>query len=261
MKFYHAAKYLEYLVFSRHSKGHGIHSPFVFDLVSKVFRNKTGGDVVCNIENIRKRLLKDKRNIVVNDLGAGRGKRKTSIRKVSDIGRNSAIPEKYGRLLSNLAGRFGNGTILELGTSLGISTMYLACAGTSFSVYTVDACGECSRIAAENFRSAGLSNIFQINGSFAEVLPSLLPGINPGFVFIDGDHRKKALADNFSLLAESLNPGSVIAIDDIHDSQEMTDAWEEIRHHGKVSATIDVFRMGIVFFMEDITPNHYVIRY
>jgi predicted O-methyltransferase YrrM len=262
MKFHHAAKYLEYLIFSRHSKGHGIHSPFVFDLVSTLFRNKTGVDVVCSIEIIRERLLKDNRKIVVNDLGAGREKRKTPIRKVSEIARNSAIPEKYGRLLSNLAGRFGNGTILELGTSLGISTMYMACASPSASVYTIDACRECSGIAAENFSSAGLSNIKQLNGSFAEVLPSLRPaGLKPGFVFIDGDHRKKALTENFSLIAENSGPATVIAIDDIHDSEEMTLAWDEIRQHGKVSATIDIFRMGIVFFREDITRNHYRIRY
>jgi predicted O-methyltransferase YrrM len=262
MKFHHAAKYLEYLVFSRRSGGHGIHSPFVFDLVSTLFRNKTAADVVCNIEIIRKSLLKDRRNIVVNDMGSGREKRKTPIRKVSEIARNSAIPERYGRLLSNLAGRFGNGTILELGTSLGISTMYMASASSSASVYTIDACRECSGIAAENFSSTGLSNIRQINGSFDDVLPSLLSaGLNPGFVFIDGDHRKKAVTENFSLLAESSGSAAVIAIDDIHDSREMTEAWDEIRHHAKVTATIDIFRMGIVFFREGITRNHYIIRY
>jgi predicted O-methyltransferase YrrM len=262
MKFHHAAKYLEYLVFSRHSKGHGIHSPFVFDLVSTLFRNKTAADVVCSIEIARKSLLKDKRKIVVNDMGSGREKRKTPHRKVSEIVRNSAVPERYGRLLSNLAGRFGNGTILELGTSLGISTMYLACATPSAKVYTIDACGECSGIAAENFSSAGLSNIRQLNGSFEDVLPSLLTaGLDPGFIFIDGDHRKKAVIENFSILADSSGSETVIAIDDIHDSPEMTDAWNEIRYHGKVTATIDIFRMGIVFFREDITRNHYTIRY
>jgi predicted O-methyltransferase YrrM len=262
MKLYHALKYLEYLALSRHSKGHGIHSPFVFDLVSTLFRNKTCVDVVCSIEIIRKSLLKDKRKIVVNDLGSGREKRKTPIRKVSEIARNSAIPKRYGTLLSKLAGRFGNGTVLELGTSLGIGTMYMAFANPSASVYTIDACSECSGIAAENFKSAGLSNVKQLNGTFADVLPTFLSaGANPGFVFIDGDHRKKALTENFNMLAESSASTTVIAIDDIHDSPEMTEAWHEIRQHGKVTATIDIFRMGIVFFREDITRNHYRIRY
>jgi hypothetical protein len=65
------SEYLRYKAFSRHRRGYGIHSPFVFSLVSDVFRNKTGPDIVCSIEKIRKRLLADTRSLKVTDLGAG----------------------------------------------------------------------------------------------------------------------------------------------------------------------------------------------
>ena len=106
MGMFSALRYLKYLIFSRHRNGHGIHSPFVFNLVSNIFRNKTGPDIVCSIEKIRKRLLADPRSIKVTDLGAGSKKMKTSLRKVSDIARYSAVPGeiwnfafKYGKSL------------------------------------------------------------------------------------------------------------------------------------------------------------------
>ena len=94
MIFFTASKYLKYILLSRHKKGHGLHSPFIFDLVSRVFRNKIDNDIVCSIRKVRKRLISDRRSIIVNDLGAGSEKFKTNIRKVSDIARYSPVPAK-----------------------------------------------------------------------------------------------------------------------------------------------------------------------
>jgi len=147
-----ALRYLNYKIFSRHRNGHGIHSPFIFNLVSDIFRNKTRSDIVCSIELIRKKLLDDTRLIQVTDLGAGSKRMKTSLRKVSDITRYSAIPRKYGILLSNMAEAFGKNVIIEFGTSLGISTLYLAASCPNASVITMEGCSEISSVASDNFR-------------------------------------------------------------------------------------------------------------
>lgn len=260
MNFHHAMNYLKYLVFSGHRKGHGIHSPFIFDIVSGMFRNKNNKDVVFSIEKIRKKLISDNRIINVNDLGAGRDRKNSKSRKVSDIAKRSAVPRKYGILLSGLAAEFGSPSVIELGTSLGISAMYLAsaCPGV---VHTIEGCGECADIASANFKNAGM-DIELHKGSFEQLLPHLLDsGIKPGFVFIDGNHRKEAVLKYFSELLSVSDEKMVIAIDDIHSSKEMSDAWNEIRHYKNVSATIDIFRMGLVFFKKGITRNHYIIRY
>lgn len=258
MNFFQASGFIRYLIISKSRSGHGVHSPFVFDLVSRVFRNKINNDVVCCIEETRKRLLRDERIIEAEDHGTGQ--KLERLRKVSVIARNSAIPQKYGILLSRLASEYGRGAVLELGTSLGISTMYLAAGSPASRVYTVDACGECQSVAYENYRKAGFTNIENITGTFDLVLPGL-SGIRPGFVFIDGDHRKEALLENFSILAEQADPETVIAIDDIYLSRGMSDAWNDIKQHANVSFTVDVFRMGLVFFKKGITRNSYVIRY
>jgi len=262
MIFFRAIKYLKYILLSKHRKGHGIHSPFVFDLISRVLRNKIDPDIVFSIEKVRKRLISDNRSIIVKDLGSGSEKLKTNLRKVSDIARYSPIPRKYGVFLSNMATEFGEPLIVELGTSLGISTMYMATACTSAIVNTVEGCPATSEIAKENFTEAGIRNIEVFTGSFDEVLPVIITSNNkPGLVYIDGDHRKEPVINYFSHIAEISDSKTVIIIDDIHYSREMEEAWNEIKKYDKVSLTIDIFRMGIVFFREGISYNNYIIRY
>jgi predicted O-methyltransferase YrrM len=262
MSFFTVAKYLRYILLSGHRKGHGIHSPFVFDLVSRVFRNKIDPDIVFSIEKIRKKMISDKRAINVNDLGSGSEKIKTNLRKVSDIAKYSPVPKKYGVLLSNLAAEFGSPLILEFGTSLGISAMYMAAACSDAIVTTMEGCPAKSEIARSNFGEAGLNNIKLLTGEFEEVLPAILEkGIKPGLVFIDGNHRKKPVLEYFNTMAETSDNNTVIVIDDIYYSKEMEEAWTIIKQTKQVSVTIDLFRMGIVFFRQGMNHNNYMIRY
>ncbi|MDP3002154.1 MAG: class I SAM-dependent methyltransferase [Bacteroidales bacterium] len=262
MIFFRATKYLKYILLSRYRNGHGVHSPFVFDLVSRVFRNKTDPDIVCNIETVRKRLISDRRSIIVKDLGSGSEKLKTNLRKVSDIARYSSVPVKYGVLLSNLAAEFGKPLIVEFGTSFGISTMYMAASCPDAVVYTMEGCHATAEIASHNFKEAGLNNIKLITGSFDEILPDITnTGINPGLVFIDGNHRREPVVNYFNRMAEISDNKTVIIIDDIYYSREMKEAWNEIKQNEKVSLTVDIFRLGIVFFREGIDHNDYIIRY
>lgn len=262
MIFFRTFKYLKYNLLAKHRKGHGIHSPFIFNLVSKVFRNKTDCDVVCSIEKVRKKLKSDHRLIRVNDLGTGKDKRTTKIRKVSEIARYSPVPSKYGQLLSNLASEFGKPMIVELGTSFGISTMYLASGSPESVVYTIEGSGEIAEIAKSNFAGAGLKNITSLTGSFDEMLPEVFKNsVKPGLVFIDGDHSKEPLLRYFRRIAEVSDNNTVIVIDDIYYSKEMEEAWNEIKNNEKVSVAVDIFRMGIVFFRKGITLQNYIVRH
>jgi len=234
----------------------------VFDLVSRLFRNKTDRKTVLLIEKIRKKNKRDNRTIQVLDLGAGSLKKERSLRKVSDIAGVSPVPEKYGNLLSNLAAEFGKPYIIEFGTSLGFSTMYMAAGSPGSVIYTMEGSPAITEIAKENFSEAGAVNIRQLVGSFEILIPELRKkAVTPGLVFIDGNHRKMPVTDYFRQMAEIADKSTVIVIDDIHHSPEMEEAWTEIKQHEKVTITIDIFRMGMVFFREGISHSDYVIRY
>lgn len=262
MNIYSTTKYLEYRLFSTHRKGYGIHSPFVFHLVSEVFRNKTGSDIVLNIESIRKNMLSDFRMIEVKDFGAGSTRFKGNLRKVSDIARYSAVPKKYGILLSSMANEFGQRGIIELGTSLGISTMYLASGCKEAAVYTIEGCSKTAAVAKEYFHRSSTGNIEMFIGSFDEMVPVIAEkNFTPGLIYIDGDHRGGALKKNFEALARISDNNTVMMIDDINHSAEMSESWKWIKNHPRVTLTVDIYRMGLVFFRRGITRSDYVIRY
>jgi predicted O-methyltransferase YrrM len=161
-----------------------------------------------------------------------------------------------------MSGTFAKPMVLELGTSLGISTMYLAAAVPDTKVYTIEGCRATSEIAASNFSEAGFSNIELFNGSFEEILPVIKKeSIAPGLAYIDGSHRKEPLLRYFDQIAEMADNNTVVIIDDINDSTEMAEAWDEIKNKDKVTCSVDIFRMGIVFFRKGPSRIHYVVRY
>lgn len=262
MDLYSVPEYLNYLAFSRHRRGHGIHSPFLFSLVSDVFRNKIDPDIVCTIEKTRKSLLEDSRSIFITDLGAGSRIMKSTLRKVSNIARYSSVPKKYGILLANMARNFGKSGILEFGTSLGISTMYMAASCPDAEIITMEGCPATSEIAKAAFRKSGMNNITTITGSFDEILPGLKrKGLSPGLVFIDGNHRREPVLKYFSEVAEMSAEETVVILDDIHSSRSMSEAWNDIKRHEKITSTVDVFRMGMVFFRKGMARYDYTVRY
>lgn len=262
MFFFRVQKYLRYKLFARHKRGYGVHSPFLYELIREVVRNKTLSPVVFTIERIRKKCIGDKRTIVINDLGAGSSVTKSNVRKVSSIARYSSLPKKYGLLLTNLASAFGKKRIIELGTCMGISTMYLAKGGGDAIVHTIEGSESIAQIAATNFADAGITNIKQHVGSFDDLLPEICQVVGtPGLVFVDGNHRKEPVLKYFNILADASDSETVIIFDDIYYSPGMAEAWEKIKADKRVSLSIDLYRMGIVFFKDGLSRGSCVLRY
>ena len=262
MELFTVAKYIQYFLFSHHRKGHGIHSPFVFDLVTRILMNKSVPDFVQRIESLREKLKSAPEYLAVEDLGSGSSRLHGTKRKISDIAKVSAVPKKYGLLLSHIAEVSGSPMILEFGASFGISTMYMALARPDVPVYTMEGSPEICSVAEKNFSEAGIRNIKLMQGSFDSLLPSVKGlKISPGLVFIDGDHRKEPLLRYFSEVAEISGNETVVIIDDIYSGKEMADAWKAIKNRPDVTVTVDIFRMGLVFFRRGIAKTNCVIRH
>jgi predicted O-methyltransferase YrrM len=282
-----AQKYLRYYLTASNGRGHGIHSPFVYSFVKNVLNDSRLFPAYARVEEMRTRLLKDQTKIEIEDLGAG---------SVSDAGRNpgkgsglgagsvkdggpasgkikyggisqlathAAKPRKLGQLLFRIAHYYQPRMILELGTSLGLSTSYLAYAAPGARVLTIEGAPAIAREAEKNFREQGLKNIELVTGNFDEWVPFLLgkiPGVD--LAFIDGNHRREATLRYFNLLMEHAATPAVLIFDDIHWSREMEQAWEAIKGDTRVILTIDLFFIGMVFLREEFTVKQdFVIRY
>lgn len=256
-----ARKYFTYLLCSNNR--HAVHSPFVYTLISEVLRDHRKFYAFEAIEKRRKALLTDHSTVKITDLGAGSSLQRSSERRVWEIARYAAKSPKYGKLLFRLAHYFRPEEILELGTSLGISTAYLASARTDARVITLEGAPEISSIARETFRQTGLKNIEQIDGNFDDTLgPALLGMKKLDMAFIDGNHRKEPTQRYFSQCLTRTHPGSVLIFDDIHWTRGMESAWKEIIAHPSVTVSIDLFFVGLVFFREEFREKqHFVLRY
>jgi predicted O-methyltransferase YrrM len=258
-----ARKYLQYYLHASNGKGHGMHSPFVFQFILHVLNNRSHYQPPGQIEALRKQLLQDKRLLEIEDFGAGSRVAKTKQRSVSALAHSALKSKKYAQLLFRLVKHYKPNTILELGTSLGITTSYLAAANPSATIMTIEGSSAVAAVAAENFSTLRCQNIGQRIGNFDDLLPSVIRHLSSiDLAYIDGNHRYQPTINYFTQLLPVLHNDSILVFDDIHWSAEMEKAWEEIRQHPSVQCTVDIFFLGFVFFRKEFkVAQHFTVRF
>lgn len=258
-----ALRYFQYYSRAFNSKGHGMHSPFVFDFITRVLNDRTEYPAYSTVESLRKQLLKNKESIRVEDFGAGSVYRSEQQRTIRSIVRNAAKPAKYGQLLHRIVRHYQPVNILELGTSLGITSAYLACANPEGRLTTLEGAHEIALRASANLAAIGLQNVKVMEGNFDNTLPGFLDKAGQiDLAFIDGNHRKEPTLRYFDWLLAHRGNESMFIFDDIHWSREMEEAWDIICQHPAVSCSIDLFFIGIVVFRKEIREKqHFPIRF
>lgn len=241
---------------------HGVHSPFVYDLIDRVIYDFSEKDYVEPIEDLREILKEDHRILKITDLGAGSMLNNGKEKKVSSLAKNALKPQRIARLIARLANEFQPETIIELGTCLGITSLYLSKASPASRIITVEGCPQTAGIAKENFEKLDADNLEIRIGNFDILFPRLiheLPKID--FLFLDGNHRKDATLNYFYACLPKVHAGTILIFDDIYWSEGMKEAWAEIKNHPQVTVTIDLFYIGLVFFKPDQVKEHFNVRF
>jgi len=262
MNWFQIKCYFLYLLKSRHWKGFGLHSPFVFDFVANLLYQQYTFYDFEKIDTWREELSKIKQKIKVSDFGSGSSVSTLKKRKVGNIVINSSISKRYGEVLYRMINFFGPSGILELGTAAGISTLYLGLPKSSAKLVTIEGCADIIYWAEKSFKHFKMKNIELLCGKFTELIPEalkMLPSLD--FLFIDGDHNKKSTLEYFNHFLKYVHNDTVIVFDDIHWSQEMEDAWNEIINNPKITVSIDIFRLGIIFFKKECQKQHFIVRF
>ncbi len=255
-----------YLKFLWHSKNqHGVHSPFVFDLVTKCFYDSTKYPDYFVLKNYRNSLLQNTSTIEVTDFGAGSRVFKSNTREINQIAKNAGISPKIAELLFRMVRYFQPASILEIGTSLGLATSALALGNENATITTLEGCPNTMAIAKEMFNDLTLKlptqNIQFVNTEFSTYLNNRqLTTDNRQLIYFDGNHSKQATLGYFELLLPTICNDSIWIFDDIHWSEGMEEAWKIIQNHPKVSVTIDTFQWGIVSFRAEQEKEHFIIR-
>ncbi|MGF7042752.1 O-methyltransferase [Mucilaginibacter lappiensis] len=241
---------------------HGLHSPFVYKLVDSVIYDYTDSKVYQEIENIRKKLLVDNRVITITDLGAGSHLNNKRQKQVKRIAANALKQPKLAQLLYRLAAHFKPRNIIELGTCLGITTLYLQKAAPDAHVYTMEGCPQTAGVAKETFKQAGLDAVELITGNFDDNLPGVINNLDQlDFIFVDGNHQKDATLKYFEWCLPKVHEDTLLIFDDIYWSEGMKEAWAQIKAHPQVTVTVDLFWIGLVFFKSGRVKEDFLIRY
>ena len=287
---YRAKSWLKHQLTARNTGGHGVHSPYLFEWVRMVMSDKNTYYVWDEIEEIRQEMLKDTRELEFVDYGSGgplptspsKG-RSANMRRVCDIAKGSLARRKEAQLLARLVGWLGRPlltspsrggigdeasedrkglTIVELGTSLGVTTAYLAAMDSRNKVVTYEGCPAVAEVARANWEKLGLSNIACVVGEITvdslQLAVYSLSGID--VAFIDANHTCEATLTYFNALASRVHEKSVVVVDDIHYNEDMEKAWKAICADERVTTTMDLYRMGLVFFDKHYWRKHYKIR-
>jgi len=255
------AAYLKYLL--RSGNEHSIHSPFLFELYTKVIRDHNDHHPdYAPLKRLRKQLLSSDKIIEIQDFGAGSRVNKSNLRKIKAIAKNAEKPAKFGRLFHRLVRRFEPKTIVELGTSLGLTTLYLSKASPNSQIISFEGCPETATVARENFEANSGDNIEIVLGNIDQTLPDKLKMLSKAidFLYVDANHRYEPTVRYFEECLPYATNDSVFIFDDIYWSSEMTRAWEYIKSHPRVRLTVDLFWIGLVFFRQEQVKEDFTLR-
>ena len=253
-------QYIRYLF--KAGNEHDLHSPFVYNFYLDFLKNDIENQKFVPIETLRKQLKKDKSEFEIEDFGAGGQIEKFKKRKISAIAKKSLKAPKFARLMFRIIGHFKPKIILDLGTSFGITTAYLATANPEATVYSFEGCLNTAKIAGNNFEKLGLKNINIKTGNIDKTLPELVNDIEKvDFAFFDANHRLKPTMNYFEICLTKTHSKSILIFDDIYWSDEMQEAWRQIKADDRVGITIDLFFIGIVFLRKEQAKQNFVLKY
>ena len=224
-----------------------VHSPMAYGLAEKLLRGYE--PAVDGIEALRRQLLQDDRLLTVTDHGAGSQSIPGDRRTVAQICRMHAGGRRQGRRLYKIAELYRPQTVLELGTSLGLSAAYLATGAKPGQMVTIEGCPQTAMVARENLQQLGLEQVEVLTGPFTEKLPEALEKLSTvDLVYLDGHHRYRPTLEYFEACLPRVHAQTVFLLDDLYWSAEMADAWAAIKRHPEVKLTVDLFFLGIVYF-------------
>ena len=238
---------------------HSIHSPYFYDFFKNVIKGESSPPHFPELEKLRLQLLSNPLEVNIDDFGAGSAMLAGSKRKLSEIAKTSLSEEKYSALYYRIVQFLKAERIVELGTCLGVTTLYLA-QDKDCKVITFEGSPALANVALTNFEYFEKKNIELIEGNIDVTLPDFLQDPTKiNFAFIDANHRYTPTIKYFNQLVMRLDEASILVIDDIHWSEEMERAWNELKANELVYGSIDLFRCGILFFEPGLNRQHYVL--
>ena len=223
----------------RFRKGFGVHSPFVYNLITKVIEDKNVYYAFEEIENFRQQLLND-----------------GELRPVTFRETQSAA---CGALLFRMVHFFKCRNVIEIGSSTGVMGLYLAMASrTRCNCWLLDE----RRGLAQKLKLFALAHnlhkLQYIEGDYQGSLTRLcseLPEVD--LLFINHLPETHTVNELWHWCKPLINKQSILILDNINRNKEMQKLWQSLKHDPQSRVIIDLYAMGIVFFNDRLPKRYY----
>lgn len=238
---------------------HSLQSPFLYDFYTNIIRKQ--GIQNSDIEEIRRALLRNTQTLELTDFGAGSRVHNSTSRSIRSIARHASTPYKFSRLLSLLIDHFGHKSVLELGTSLGLNTLYMS-ENPAVNILTFEGDKNIATLAQSHFSRLKRTNIKLVVGNLDETLEKELNQLEKiDLAYLDANHRLEPTLRYFELISTKTHEQSVVVVDDIHWSKEMDSAWQALKSKPEVTLSIDLFEAGLLFFDPKFEKEDYTLKF
>ena len=254
--------YVKHRLTAWNTSGEGIHSPYLFEYVRFVVRDKNAFYCFQDIERRRRLLMACEDELDVVDYGSAGSPEGLHIRRrVCDIAKGHLESASVGQLLFRTVNWTGQKMqrpleILELGTSLGVTTSYLASADSRNHVVTLEGSGEVLKVAQGVWRALDLENVEWHEGNIDNTLNKCARE-KLDIAYVDANHTFDATIRYADFLLPRMSENGMLILDDIHYSREMEHAWEALKNDPRVTTSMDMYHIGILFVNKHFLKKHY----
>ena len=245
---------IKYLSKAQHRGGHGIHSPFLFHLITTVIENKQQNaeyKIINKLHTNSLNLLNQRQDLPFNQNSGEAINITDHPRKLS---KKLELPRRFHEMIFRLIREFKPAAIIHYGPTIGINSGVMALANPLTPVYQITEDHIYDLLAQDLLMDPGLTNLC--------FLPQdSVPPVRPEFVMInypENPERNKILLQR---CIHENGENDLIIIKGIHHSKEMEEIWKEMTLHTSVRVTLDLFETGIVLFRRGLQKENFILRF
>lgn len=229
----------------RHGRGYGVHSPFVYALITKVIEEQHPYYCYQDIDKLRKQYLFRTDAVTYPDR---RGSNRQHRVPIGRLLKREAITARKGMLLFRLANYYKPVHLLQIGSSYDFSAVYLSAYAKGLSFHVLEAVSAFVPVSREMYGKAAFNPITLHTGDYETTLPGVLKDLRSvDLVFFNTCHEQNDPVRLFRECIKQASPQAIFIFNEIKSNRLMRACWQEVCASSGVTVTVDLYTIGIAF--------------
>jgi hypothetical protein len=253
MKFRTIRRFM-YLKRARHRRGHGIHSPFLFHLITEVVEDKRKLPEYEFVKKLKNKAIQLLDNCSDASFTNVYQQFNLALSNPHQLYKKVELPFRYAKVVFRLIREFKPSVIANYGPTFGVNLALMAIADNNSIVYQLINDASCNTISKELLNDSAISNIRFFHED--SVLTS-----SPEFIYVNYPGNPGRSRSVIQIILENHGADDVLIIRGIHESAEMEIYWMEVIESGSVHVSLDLFEIGIVLFRKGLQKENFIHRF